>query len=63
MNREELKRLWWSIPHGKLGVPMRTIVVEFDKHKSRIGQGTVRITCDSNSGYSEFNTHQVDPLQ
>ena len=63
MNREELKRLWWSIPHGKLGVPMRTIVVEFDKNKSRIGQGTVRITCDSNSGYSEFNTHQVDPLQ
>ena len=63
MNREELKRLWWSIPHGKLGVPMRTILVKFDTHKSRVGQGTVTITRDSENGYSEFSTYQVDPLQ
>ena len=63
MNREELKRMWFSIPHGGKGIPMRTIIVKFDTRKSRIGQGTVTITRDSASGFSEFSTHQVDPLQ
>tara|TARA_R110002096_G_scaffold209388_1_gene396549 strand:+ start:185 stop:466 length:282 start_codon:yes stop_codon:yes gene_type:complete len=62
MNREELKRLWFSIPHDKNKVPTRTIVVTMDKYKGRIGQGTVQITRDDSDGYSEFNTHQVNPI-
>ena len=62
MNREELKRLWFSIPQDKNKVPTRTIVVTMDKYKGRIGQGTVKITCDNSGGYSEFKTHQVDPI-
>ena len=61
MNREELKRLWWSIPHGNKGIPTRTIVVQMDKYEGRKGQGTVTITRDDSDGYSEFKTHQVNP--
>tara|TARA_B110000238_G_scaffold189302_1_gene221273 strand:+ start:261 stop:542 length:282 start_codon:yes stop_codon:yes gene_type:complete len=63
MNREELKRLWWSIPHGNQGIPTRTIVVTMDKYKGRIGQGTVQITRDDSDGYSCFSTHQVKPVE
>ena len=63
MNREELKRLWFSIPHDKNKVPTRTIVVTMDKYKGRIGQGTVVITRDDSDGYSCFSTHQVNPIQ
>ena len=62
MNREELKRLWFSIPHDKNKVPTRTIVVTMDKYKGRKGQGTVVITRDDSDGYSCFSTHQVNPL-
>jgi hypothetical protein len=63
MNREELKRLWWSIPHGNQGIPTRTIVVTMDKYKGRIGQGTIEITRDDSDGYSCFSTHQVKPVE
>ena len=63
MNREELKRLWFSIPHDKNKIPTRTIVVKYDKHESRIGEGTVVITRDDSSGYSCFSTHQKNPLE
>ena len=63
MNREELKRLWWSIPHGNQGIPTRTIVVTMDKYKGRIGQGTVKITRDDSDGYSSMSTHQVKPVE
>ena len=63
MNREELKRLWWSIPHGNQGIPTRTIVVTMDKYNGRIGQRTVKITRDDSDGYSCFSTHQVKPVE
>ena len=63
MNREELKRLWFSIPHDKNKVPTRTIVVTMDKYKGRIGQGTVKITRDDSDGYSSMSTHQVNPIE
>ena len=63
MNREELKRLWWSIPHGNKGIPTRTIVVTMDKYKGRLGQGRVQITRDDSDGYSCMTTHQVKPIE
>ena len=63
MNREELKRLWFSIPHDKNKVPTRTIVVTMDKYKGRLGQGRVQITRDDSDGYSCMTTHQVNPIE
>ena len=63
MNRQELKRMWLSIPHGEFGPPKRTILIRFDTYPGRKGQGTVKITRDDSDGYSEFNTHQVNPIQ
>ena len=62
MNREELKRLWFSIPHKYDKIPTRTIVVTLDKHPSRKGEGTVVITRDDSDGYSCFSTHQKNPI-
>ena len=63
MNREELKRLWLTIPHDKNKIPTRTITVTMDKYEGRIGQGTVQITRDTSDGYSQFSTHQVKPIE
>jgi len=63
VSREELKRMWLSIPHGKQSPPERTIVVRFDKYEGRKGQGTVTITRDGDGGFSQFSTHQVKPIE
>ena len=63
MSREELKRLWFSIPHDKNKTPKYNITVTMDKYKGRKGQGTVSITRDDSDGFSQFTTHQVNPLQ
>ena len=34
-----------------------------DKYKSRKGHGKVSITRDDSNGFSQFTTHQVNPLQ
>ena len=59
MNREELKRLWFTIPHGQDKAPTRTIVVTMDKYKGRIGQGTVQITRDASDGYKIINMKKI----
>jgi hypothetical protein len=59
MNREELKRLWLSIPTDPNKKQENTIVNEYTK--TLIGK--VTITRDGPDGYSHFSTHQKDPLQ
>tara|TARA_R110002020_G_scaffold11306_1_gene42653 strand:+ start:299 stop:538 length:240 start_codon:yes stop_codon:yes gene_type:complete len=61
MSREELKRMWFNIPTSE--VVTKTILVEMDKYKDRLGQGTVQITKDGPSGFSEFKTHQINPMK
>ena len=61
MSREELKRLWFSLPTQTKVT--KTIVVEMDKYEGRKGQGTVQITSDGPDGFSQFTTHQKNPLQ
>ena len=63
MTREELKRLWFSIPTDPNKKQENTIVVEMDNYPARKGEGTVQITCDGPDGYSQFKTHQKNPLQ
>ena len=62
MSREELKRLFLTFPTVDRPV-VKTITVQMDKYKGRIGQGTVEITRDGPDGYSQFKTHQEKPLQ
>ena len=62
MSREELKRLFLTFP--AVDRPMvKTITVEMDKYEGRIGQGTVEITRDGPDGFSQFKTHQVNPIE
>jgi hypothetical protein len=63
MNREELKRLWLSIPTAPNKKQENTIVVEYTKNPHWKGYGYVTITRDGPDGYSHFSTHQKDPLQ
>jgi hypothetical protein len=63
MNREELKRLWLSIPTDPNKKQENTIVVEYGKNPHWKGCGYVTITRDGPDGYSHFSTHQKDPLQ
>ena len=60
MSREELKRLFFTFPTVDRPV-VKTITVQMDKYKGRIGQGTVEITSDGPDGYSQFKTHQKHP--
>ena len=62
MSKEELIRKLFEFP--TLDIPVvKTITVEMDKYKDRKGQGTVQITNDGPSGFSQFKTHQVNPIE
>ena len=61
MSREELKRLWFSLPTQTKVT--KTIVVEMDKYEGRKGQGTVQITNDGPSGFTQFKSHEVNPIE
>ena len=63
MSREELKRLWFSIPTDPNKKQENTIVVEYGNSKFWPGYGYVTITRDGPDGYSQFSTHQENPLQ
>ena len=61
MNREELKRLWFSLPPST--VVRKEITVKMGKSKFWPGYGYVTIMREGPDGFSEFSTHQEDPLQ
>ena len=62
MNRQELKRLWFSL--DRTNVPERKeIIVEIDKNPYWPGYGTVQILRDGPDGYSSFKTHQEFPME
>ena len=63
MTREELKRLWLSIPTDPNKKQENTIVVEMGNNKFWPGYGYVTITSDGPDGYSHFSTHEKNPLQ
>ena len=63
MNREELKRLWLSLPPST--VVRKEIVVDlrYIKNKYWPGYGYVQILSDGPDGYSSFCTHEEHPLE
>ena len=61
MNREELKRLWFSLPVSQEEV--KTITVKMTTNKFHwIGYGDVSIKSDGPNGYTHFSTHQEFPV-
>ena len=62
MTRNELKQMWLNIPHYKK-TTTKTILVEMDKYKNRVGQGTIQITSDGPNGFTHFGTSQEYPMK
>jgi len=60
MNRNQLKQMWFNLPTQT--IVTKTILVEMDKYEGRKGQGTIQITSDGPNGFSQFKTHQVNPV-
>ena len=63
MNREELKRLWFSLPPSTVVRKEITVDLRYIKNKYWPGYGYVQILSDGPNGYSSFSTHQENPLQ
>ena len=60
-HREELKRLWFSLPVSQEEI--KTITVRMTKNKHWPGYGDVTILSDGPNGYSHFSTHQEFPMK
>jgi len=60
MTRNQLKQMWFNLPTQT--IVTKTILVEMDKYEGRKGQGTIQITSDGPNGFSQFKTHQVNPV-
>jgi len=62
MNREELKRLWFSL--DTTNVPERKeIILDIDNNPHWPGYGTIEILSDGPNGYCSFKTHQEFPME
>ena len=61
MNREELKRLWFSLPPST--TVRKEIIVGKCTNPYWPSYGDVEIVSDGPDGYSSFKTHQENPLQ
>ena len=62
MNREELKRLWFSLDYSNVK-EKKEIIVEIDKNPHWPNYGTIEILRDGPNGYSSFKTHQEFPMR
>ena len=62
MNREELKRLWFSIDYSNVK-ERKQIIVRMRKNKFWPGYGDVEILREGPDGYSHFSTHQEHPVE
>ena len=60
-HREVLKRMFFSTPNST--VVTKTITVEMDKYKDRLGQGTVQIQSDGPSGFTHWKSCQLNPME
>ena len=62
MSREELKRMLFAFPtEGRPTV--KTITVQMDRYKDRLGQGTVQIQSDGPSGFKHWKSSQLNPME
>ena len=62
MNREELKRLWFSLDYSNVK-ESKQIIVEITNNKHWVGYGEVEIRKEGPDGFSTFKTHQEFPME
>ena len=64
MTREELKTAWLNIDYSNVKVKKEIIVdLRYIKNKFWPGYGYVTIMREGPDGFSEFSTHEKNPLQ
>jgi len=62
MSREELKRMFLTFPtEGRPTV--KTITVQMDRYKDRLGQGTVQIQSDGPGGFTHWKSSESNPME
>jgi len=61
MTRNQLKQMWFNLPTST--IVTKTILVEMDKYEGRKGQGTVQVTYDGPSGWSQSSHHVDNPVE
>ena len=61
MNREELKRLWFSLDHSNVK-ERKQIIVDYNKNPYWQGYGEVKILREGPNGYSSFSSHEENPF-
>ena len=62
MNRNELKRLWFSIDYSNVK-ESKQIIVEIGKNPYWPGYGEVEIRREGPNGFSTFKTHEEFPME
>ena len=60
-HREALKNAWFNFDHSQTP-EVKEIVVTMDKYPARLGYATIKVVCDTSSGYSCFTTLQANPF-
>ena len=63
MNREELKRLWLSLPPSTVVRKEIILDLRYLDNKHWPNYGYVQILSDGPDGYSSFSTHEEHPLE
>ena len=64
MTREELKRIWLNIDYSNVKEKKEIIVdLRYIKNKWWPGYGHVTIRREGKDGFSEFSTHQENPMK
>jgi len=64
MNREEIKRKWFSLDHSNVPVRKQIIVdARYLDSKWWPNHGNVEVVRDGPDGYCSFSTHQENPLE
>ena len=62
MNREELKRLWFSLDHSNTPI-RKQIIVDKCTNPYWPNHAKVEILKDGPSGYFSYSSHQENPLE
>ena len=61
MNREELKRLWFSLDYSNVK-ERKQIIVDYNNNPYWQGYGEVKIIREGPTGYSSFSSHEENPF-
>jgi len=61
MNREELKRLWFSLDYSNVK-ERKQIIVDYNNNPYWQGYGEVKILREGPNGYCSFSSYEENPF-